>query len=136
MCWKTSGTTALASSITLSQFCPEPLLSVCPTLRRQRKMLPELGIGTDHLSKAGLKWLSNGQKIKPLARLSFHLSSAALPSPPLLLFCHALLSDGQKELTCSAACRRRLGSVKECGKTLAEGEEGLNDGIYSGNKPA
>lgn len=131
VCWKTSATAALASSITLSRFCPEPLpsLSACPALRLQRKMLPEPGIRADHLSKAGLKWLSNGQRIKPLSRLSFHLSSAALPFPCLFLFHRASLSDGRKEIMCSGAWGRRLGSVKESGKTPTEGEGGLNNGI-------
>lgn len=105
VCRKTSATAPLASSITLSRFCPEPSrsLSACPALRLQRKMLPELGIRADHLSKAGLKWLSNWQRIKLLSGLSFRLSLAALPSPCPFLFRRASLSDGQKELTCSAA---------------------------------
>lgn len=91
--WKTSVTATLAFSITLFWFCPEPLLSLsaCPALRLQRKMLPELGIGADHLSKPGLKWSSNGQRIKPQSRLSFRLSSATLPSPCLFLFHRASL---------------------------------------------
>ena len=105
VCWEMSATASLASSILLSRFCPEPLLSLsaCPALRLQRKVLPELGIGADHLCKAGLKWLSNGQRIKPQSRLSFHLSSTTLPFPCLFLFRRASLSDGQKELMCSAA---------------------------------
>lgn len=71
----------------LSPVCPGPSLplSACPALRLQRKMLPELGIRTDPLSKAGLNWVSNGQRIKPQSRLSF-LSSATLPSIPLPVF--------------------------------------------------
>lgn len=138
VCRKTSATAPLASSITLSRFCPEPSrsLSACPALRLQRKMLPELGIRADHLSKAGLKWLSNWQRIKLLSGLSFRLSLAALPSPCPFLFRRASLSDGQKELTCSAAWGRRLGSVKQSGKAPVRGEGGLNDGIYGGRKPA
>lgn len=98
-CQKTSVTTALASSITLSRFRPEPLLSLGSKV--QRKVLLELGIRADHLSKAEFTQLSNGQRTTLQSHLSFHLSRPASPLP--VFISPSLLSDGQKELTCSVA---------------------------------
>lgn len=82
----------------------------CPASRLQRKILPELGIEADHISKAGLKELNNEQRIKPSLHLSFHLSSATPSSLRQFLFCHASLSDG-KRTNALGHLRRRL---KKC----------------------
>lgn len=88
VCWETS-----ADAVPT---LPRAMALTCPAPRLQRKMLPELGIEADHLSKAGLKELSNEQRIKPSLHLSFHLSSATPPSLHQFLFCCASLSDGKR----------------------------------------
>lgn len=61
-----------------------------------KTVLPELALKADHLSKGGLKELSNEQRIKPSQHLSFQLSSATPPSLHQFVFCHASLSDGKR----------------------------------------
>lgn len=88
VCWETS-----ANAVPT---LPSAMALTCPAPRLQRKMLPELGIEADHLSKAGLKELSNEQSTKPSLHLSFYLSSATPPSLHQFLCCCASLSDGEK----------------------------------------
>lgn len=102
VCWKVS-----ANAVPT---LPRARALTCPASRLWRKMLPELGIEADHLSKAGLKELNNEQRIKPSLHLSFHLSSATPSSPHQFLFCRALLSDGKRTNSLSHL-RRRL---KKC----------------------
>lgn len=57
VCWETS-----ANAVPTQ---PRDRALPCPAPRLQRKMLPELGIKADHLSKAGLKDLNNEHCTSP-----------------------------------------------------------------------